>query len=139
MKVESTLKVIYNRYQLEPISFWSDLLSRNGRRMGSIYRALEIFRRRFPHSRIAARMLTDWETSESPAAHGKANDLFWSFDAVHYLPTYKVAPVEEGLRFAFEASPRMCFELNQRQLPFGCHAWTKFDRAFWEPHLVDAQ
>jgi len=44
--------------------------------------------------------------------------------------------VEEGLRFAFEGAPRMCFELNQQKLPFGCHAWAKFDRSFWEPYLI---
>ena len=42
-----------------------------------------------------------------------------------------------ALAFAFEAEPRRCFERLGR-LPFGCHRWQKFDRAFWEPHLLPA-
>ena len=40
------------------------------------------------------------------------------------------------LRFAFDETPREAFELNDRQLPFGAHAWYKHDRAFWEPYLL---
>jgi len=67
---------------------------------------------------------------------GGNQDLFWSFDAPRRHPGFRVAPVEEGLRFAFELEPRRCFELNHGQLPFGCHAWARHDRAFWEPHLL---
>jgi hypothetical protein len=76
--------------------------------------------------------------TEKPDIHGRNNDFFWSFEAVGFFPDFKVAPVNDGLEFAFEAAPRMCFEMNRRKLPFGCHAWTKFDRSFWEPHLLSA-
>jgi hypothetical protein len=33
-------------------------------------------------------------------------------------------------------APRLCFELNGRKLPFGCHAWQRYDRGFWEPYLL---
>jgi len=65
-------------------------------------------------------------------------DLFWSFVAQHYLPRFRIAPVEDALRFSFELHPRRCFELNGRELPFGCHAWTRYDREFWEPYLLPA-
>lgn len=63
-------------------------------------------------------------------------DLFWSDRARLFHPGFKIAPLEDALRFAFDAHPRACFEQNGRQLPFGCHAWGKWDRAFWEPHLL---
>ncbi len=63
-------------------------------------------------------------------------DLFWSFEAEHYSPAFRKASVEDGLRFAFELSPRECFEMTSFQLPFGCHAWPRHDRAFWEPYLL---
>ncbi len=63
-------------------------------------------------------------------------DIFWSDEAVHYYPDFKIADVATGLRFAFEVSPRLCLERNQQQLPFGCHAWARYDRAFWEPYLL---
>lgn len=58
-------------------------------------------------------------------------DGFWSYEAPKYDPSYKVAPFKEALKFSFERFPRKCFALNNRQLPFGCHAWTKYDRNFW--------
>ncbi|RMF85103.1 MAG: hypothetical protein D6736_17985, partial [Nitrospinota bacterium] len=68
---------------------------------------------------------------------GRQNeDFFWSDRAIRYHPGFRVAPVEVGLRFAFEAAPRLCFALNDYQLPFGCHAWARYDRAFWEPYLL---
>jgi hypothetical protein len=43
------------------------------------------------------------------------------------------------LRFAFEAAPRQCLEMNQGRLPFGCHAWGRYDREFWTPHLLASE
>ncbi len=63
-------------------------------------------------------------------------DAFWANRAAHYYPGFRVAPVEDALRFAFECVPSYCFELSNRQLPFGCHAWQKYDRKFWEPYLL---
>ncbi len=73
-------------------------------------------------------------------AHYTLNeDLFWSDRARLFYPAFKIAPIEIGLRFAFEAHPRYCFEQNNRQPPFGAHAWTKWDRAFWEPFLTNSR
>jgi hypothetical protein len=63
-------------------------------------------------------------------------DLFWAFDARLFCPAFRVAPVDTALRFSFESCPETCFELNNRQLPFGCHAWAEFNRQFWEPYLL---
>ena len=63
-------------------------------------------------------------------------DCFWSFKAADYYPGFKIASVRDGLSFSFEKSPRRCFQLNGGRLPFGCHAWNKYDRKFWEPFLL---
>lgn len=62
-------------------------------------------------------------------------DEFWANEASKYDPAFCVAPLEEGARFAAEAEPRRCVAMNGGELPFGCHAWDRIDRAFWEPHL----
>ena len=36
-----------------------------------------------------------------------------------------------GENFAFEANPRHCYEINKKKLPFGVHAWEKWDKKFW--------
>ena len=65
-----------------------------------------------------------------------SEDVFWSFEARHYDPDFRIATVEEALPFAFELSPRECFTMIGSRLPFGCHAWPRYDRAFWEPSLL---
>jgi hypothetical protein len=136
MRVETVLKVLHNRYRAEPATYWLDIIMRNSFRFGLLFRILERLQRLFPHSRLINRPLEDLRKSEKPEIHGCNNDFFWSFQAAKYLPEFRIASVEEGLRFAFEAAPRLCFELAGGRMPFGCHAWTKFDRNFWEPHIL---
>jgi hypothetical protein len=68
--------------------------------------------------------------------HRFNEDDFWASRAVHYYPEFNIAPVETALGFAFECLPRTCFKKNNHQLPFGCHAWKKYDPSFWEPYLL---
>ena len=93
-------------------------------------RVISRFTNRFGRESAAA-------TLDSPERrlYGINEDYFWSFKAINYWPGFKIAPVEEALRFSFEVEPRRCYALNGFQLPFGCHAWNKYDRKFWEPFL----
>ena len=63
-------------------------------------------------------------------------DHFWASRATHYFSKFKIAPVDVAIKFAFECVPRYCYELNEKQLPFGCHAWKRYDPEFWEPFLL---
>ena len=63
-------------------------------------------------------------------------DLFWAFDASKVMANFCIPVPEEALKFSFEVAPRYCFKLNSGRLPFGCHAWSKYDREFWEPFLL---
>ena len=62
-------------------------------------------------------------------------DLFWSDRARLFYPDFKIAPMEVALKFAFDKNPRECYERNSHKLPFGAHAWAKWDRAYWEQFL----
>jgi hypothetical protein len=77
-----------------------------------------------------------WVKGKSRSPFEKHEDLFWSFEAARYRPEFRIASVEEALGFAFEVEPRRAFELAGRRLPFGAHAWARYDRAFWEPYLL---
>lgn len=66
-------------------------------------------------------------------------DVFWGIEARKFDQSFKVADVSEGLNFAFEVSPRWCFKKTGRRLPFGCHAWARYDRDFWEEVLADQE
>jgi hypothetical protein len=62
-------------------------------------------------------------------------DKFWG----KYMPTtfgdFKVANVEEAIKFSFEVNPKYLYKLNKQNLPFGCHAWEKYDPIFWAEHI----
>lgn len=62
-------------------------------------------------------------------------DLFWSDRARLFDPGFKIAPMDVALKFAFDKNPQACYEMNNHQLPFGAHAWAKWDREFWEQFL----
>jgi uncharacterized protein DUF5672 len=138
MKIDTVLDVLYRRHYLDPRTFWADLVTRNQKVLKPLLATLRGINRLLPDWRVVATAVTHWEVSLDPARHGSNNDVFWSYDAVRYVPGFRLAPVEDGLRFAFEAVPSQCFEMIARQLPFGCHAWAKFDREFWTPHIVPA-
>lgn len=72
----------------------------------------------------------------APATNYPFNeDGFWSYEAPKYHPKFRIAPFKEALKFGFEKFPRKCFELNGNKLPFGCHAWTKYNRSFWNQFI----
>ena len=62
-------------------------------------------------------------------------DFFWGMMIPKTFRFYNTAPYEDALRFSFEVNPKYLFELNNRQLPFGCHAWSKYDKSFFEPYI----
>lgn len=63
-------------------------------------------------------------------------DRFWSWKGRLYNPEFKIAPVSEALKFAFEIAPEKCLLLNAGKMPFGAHAWPRYNREFWEPYLL---
>ena len=56
-------------------------------------------------------------------------DMFFSYCENEH---FSVAPVEVALQFSFEKSVSECYELNHKNLPFGCHAWERYDFDFWD-------
>lgn len=134
LRVTSALRVLTNRHRKEPGTYWLDLFTHSA--PAWLVRGLQGFQTRFPNVAPVNRLLREWRESQDPAPHGRNNDIFWSDKAVKYLPEFKIATLEEGLRFGFEAAPRTCFEMNGGVIPFGCHAWGRYDREFWTPFLL---
>lgn len=133
MKVESVLNVLHQRYQTEPVKYWEDRFAGLFKMLPSIlrypWRLIPSWLRGSRGQRVRERL-------QRTEVNARNNDIFWSYEAVKYVPGFKIPDWKTGLRFAFEVGPRQCFELNGRRLPFGCHAWPKYDRAFWEPYLI---
>ena len=132
-KIPSFLRVLASdRYWIDPEVYWQRVAAGKPWYTRWMHRPRKWFKhiKRFNGVK---RQVDQWHLRPDGT---KNEDHFWSDDAVRYDPQFKVASFDVGLRFAFEVNPRHCFELNKLRLPFGCHAWPRYDRSFWEPHLL---
>lgn len=76
-----------------------------------------------------------WTVEDELMNYRENEDRWWAVDVLKVRPDYKKPSVEEAMRFGFEVEPRKCLEMAGGVLPFGCHAWWKQDREFWEVAL----
>jgi len=70
--------------------------------------------------------------------NGLPEDNFWHTiirkeDNVFTAPDMLIAS-----QFSAESNAEKLYQLNNNKLPFGCHAWEKYDVAFWKNHIVIA-
>jgi Protein of unknown function (DUF5672) len=66
-------------------------------------------------------------------------DFFWALEAPKVMKDFRIPPPHEALAFSMETAPSYCLAENSGKPPFGCHAWTKYDRKLWEPFLLPTQ
>jgi hypothetical protein len=59
-------------------------------------------------------------------------DIFWSIELNRKQHRLRIPSLKNALHFAFETNPARALQINQNELPFGCHAWDK-ERDFWRP------
>jgi Protein of unknown function (DUF5672) len=76
-----------------------------------------------------------WLARDAANSH-RHEDHFWAYDARKVVKEFRIPEPREALEFSFELAPRYCFTMNGGRLPFGCHAWFRYDREFWEPFLL---
>ncbi len=48
----------------------------------------------------------------------------------------KTPSPETASKFSIEVNAKYLFEMNGKKLPFGCHAWEKYEKEFWEPYIL---
>ncbi len=127
-KISSFLEVCQSqRPQIEPGLYWRHNYEDEPGHVRLINTPRRILKHLQVFNSVRWEMFRYWRNEEH----------FWANRAIHYYPEFNIAPAEMALRFAFECAPRLCFEKNNYQLPFGCHAWQKYDRKFWEPYLLN--
>jgi hypothetical protein len=66
---------------------------------------------------------------------GNNEDMFFSNFACNFKKDFKVASSAEGMFFSFETHPEKLYFMTEKKLPFGCHAWERYNLDFWEPFL----
>ena len=126
-KVSSFLKIFDSpKLAVDPDKYWRRISSSMSaaRRLASLPKKYLMKFHRFNNVR--------WEL----ARYRHNEDRFLAERAPYYYPEFNIPSVETALGFGFETVPRYCYELTNHRLPFGCHAWEKYDREFWEPYLL---
>ena len=72
-------------------------------------------------------------------------DVFFSYNFQSYTKIKIHVPnINTAIKFAFDRSPQYLYDLNQKQLPFGCHGWNRQDnvysikdKLFWENFILN--
>ena len=62
-------------------------------------------------------------------------DFFWGEIARTEHSWFKVPEWGLASRFSMEVQPGYFYKLNNNKLPFGCHAWWRYDAMFWKPFI----
>ena len=137
-RVPSVLRVLWNRYQQRPTKYFED---RHWKWIELQKKVLKPLRAAVPQwlrGTLTDPLRNTVKRFDHIEANELGNDGFWADEAKRYYPEFKVAPLDDGLRFAFEVAPRTCLERNNGNMPFGCHAWARYDRGFWEECIHDS-
>lgn len=119
-RADKRLPAVSRWPRLARLFYGYDFRAGNG---GFSLRRTETFRRilqRFPSAS------TGWRKNE---------DLFWSFRARTLDRRFRVASESDAMYFAIETEPRGYLARMKGRLPFGCHAWKKYDADFWDEHI----
>ncbi len=63
-------------------------------------------------------------------------DGFWAHFFQHSNMALKIPGCIEAASFSFDQSPQYLFELKDNKLPFGCHAWYRYQYSnFWKYYI----
>lgn len=137
---EMPMRVGNGGFSLRKISKYLDFF--NGKK--NVFTSKQIIKNinlwKKPHTRFFVwfLMLCGWRNKPNNVAqHWRHNeDDFWSgyLDNSNYSLS-KPEPIE-ALNFAFERFPSEMYNLNRNKLPFGCHAWEKYEfESFWKQYI----
>lgn len=65
-----------------------------------------------------------------------AEDVLIVKCARQFYANFKIATAQEAIPFAFESKPHYLFRLNDNKLPFGCHAYKRYNNdVFWKKYI----
>ncbi len=62
-------------------------------------------------------------------------DIFWGMVVSEKFNYFKVPSMKTASQFSMEVNAEMLYHQNNNQLPFGCHAWEKYETSFWNKFI----
>ncbi|RZK26391.1 MAG: hypothetical protein EOO43_02950 [Flavobacterium sp.] len=129
-KIESSIRILKRTQKLRNLRFWwfkSRLQS-----VVTFPSVLKMLRSKFKIASLN-------RLNELLFYHGTNEDYFWTEISGRTFRDFKIAPAEEAMRFSFEVNPSLLYQMNVNKLPFGCHAWEKYEPEFWKQFIADPQ
>lgn len=111
----SFLKVLYSTAKEDPNKYWSYICNTIA---NPWKRALRYHRKIARYVGIANDL--GWFLRRY-SRKGYYEDLFWGFHATRFCPSFRVAPIEEAIRFSVEAGLEDVYGYYDEEPPFGCH------------------
>lgn len=63
-------------------------------------------------------------------------DGFFKYWGNLLYPLFKLAPDAAALSFSIEVDPKESFRKLNNKLPFGCHAFERYDWEIWKPYIL---
>ena len=87
--------------------------------------------------RLANLLLAPFHKILVPLRPRLNEDMVWSKIVPNLWPCFSLPHPQEAANFAFEVAPRYLFTLTEGRLPFGCHAFEKYDSSFWREHIAE--
>lgn len=73
-------------------------------------------------------------TTNSKNVH---EDVYFAFFAVFFVEAWRMPSPAESAGFGFDRCPKTVYAINGNKIPFGCHAWEKYDKKFIEKLLEE--
>ena len=122
-------------FSLRRVPHFIRLLESNQRRYGLLHSALSALRQ--PLNRKNWNRITTQNTLHHSQIPPMNEDKWFGLHAPAAVNWFKVAPWQMAMQFAFDAQPQRLFELNQRNVPTGIHAWHKHDPLFCESLMAE--
>lgn len=125
-KIQSTIKVLSNN--MHYLRDWKCIFEtyRKNRISSNIFNIPNLIIKRYGPDNIAYFAFKNTKMYE---------DIFFVRFAKKLHKPFNVAPPEAAMHFSFEVNPSKLFEMTNQQLPFGCHAWEKYDPEFWSKFI----
>lgn len=126
-KIDAHLKVLHSfSYIIPPVANWKKRMSQQLSLAGFIREACGFL------LDVTVRNNTYWLLN----SYRGFEDQFWCLVAARNFSWFKIPGYKEAINFAIEMQPRRVFDINNHRLPFGCHAWWKYDLDFWRPYIA---
>lgn len=99
---------------------------------------LRCIRGRADLTRVFKAMGAEGKLTAASRLYTEHCDIFWSYMVPKINPKFKKAPPESAINFAWEKNPEKSFKKCNGEMPFGIHAWSKYNYEFLRPLFIEA-